>query len=341
MPVLDLFNIISMIVIFIVSLSIIVIIPKVREIENSTIKTVVYIGLGLIMFTLVGLAFNIWENPVNPDKLIASDIVGPYVQFYPTLILALALAATVLITYVEKDNYAFYFAGTGFAALIPDLYQYVITNGRYDLGLLGCALWVLIPMVWAFMWRNNSILETTTWEKVVTALKASFLTYPVYLITALIAVFGESARGLDAGSMAGVAKSIPDIIMFILVTIWLFYLVNIIIITLMFVIHDLALHLISYRRVADMKGIRYEKIKSASAKTVVPPKPKINHYAGLIQEMQVFDKHIDNVDRIRAASTIGRFKNEYLTLAAKYNEDSKGEAEKMIKLIEQEFMQKY
>ncbi len=341
MPVLDLINILLMVIIFIISLSIVVIIPKVREIENSTIKTVVYIGLGLVMFTLVGFAFNVWENPANPAEIIASDIVGPYVQFYPTLILAFALAATVLITYVDKENYAYCFAGTGFAVLIPDLYKYVFTNGRYDLALLGCALWVVIPIVWVFMWKDHALLETTTWEKVVTALKASFLTYPVYLLTALIAVFGESARGIDAGSMAGVAKGIPDIIMFILVTIWLFYLVNIIIVTLMFVIHDLALHLINYRRIADMKGIRYEKIKSASAKSAAPIKPKINHYAGLIQEMEVFGKHIDNVDRIRAASTIGRFKNEYLTLAAKYNEDSKGEAEKIIKHIEQEFMQKY
>ncbi len=36
-----------------------------------------------------------------------------------------------------------------------------------------------------------------------------------------------------------------------------------------------------------------------------------------------------------------RFKSEYQTLAVKYNEDSKQDAERMIKSIELEFMQKY
>ena len=70
-------------------------------------------------------------------------------------------------------------------------------------------------------------------------------------------------------------------------------------------------------------------------------KPKVNHYAGLIEEMQVFSKYIGQVDRIKAASTIGRFKSEYQTLAVKHNEESKSDAEKMIKMIELEFMQKY
>lgn|GEM_PF-4045198 len=341
MPDLSLLNILLMVIIFIISLAIVIVIPKIKAIEKSTVKTMVYIGLGLVAFTLVGVSFNLWQDPQVSDILDASKIVGPYIQFYPTLILALALAATVLITYVERENYAFYFAGTGFAVLLPDIYQYVFSDGRIDLALLGCALWAVIPVVWAFMWRDNSLIETTMGEKIVTSLKAAFLTYPVYLLTALIAIFGESQRGLNTGSLTSISNSIPNIIMFILVTIWLFYLVNIIIVSLMFVIHDLVLHLFSYRRVSNMKGVRYEKIVLASAKAAAPPKPKVNHYAGLIGEMQLFGKHIGDVDRIRAASTIGRFKSEYQTLAAKYNEDSKGEAEKMIKLIEQEFMQKY
>jgi hypothetical protein len=337
---LTLINILWMVIIFVISLSIVLIIPKIREIENGTVKTIVYIVLGIVMFTLVGFAFNMWENPSSGAQLIAMDIVISYTQFYPMLILALAIAATVLVAYMEKDNYAYFFAGTGFAVLLPDMYMYVFQNGRFDLALFGCALWAVIPVTWAFMWRNAALVETTAWEKVITALKATFLTYPVYLLTAIIAVFGESSRGIDAGALKGVAGSVPDIIMFILATIWLFALFNVITVSIMFVVHDLVLHLFNYRRVASPKGIKYEKIVPEASK-VAPPKPKVNHYAGLIEEIRVFSKYIGQVDRIKAASTIGRFKSEYQTLAVKYNEDSKSDAEKMIKMIELEFMQKY
>jgi len=338
MPDLTLINILWMVIIFVISLSIVLIIPKIREIENGTVKTVLYIALGLVMFALVGFAFNLWENPSSGGQF-AKDIVISYTEFYPTLILALAIMTTVLIAYMEKDNYAYFFAITGFAVLLPHMYLYVFQNGRFDLALLGCALWAVIPVIWAFMWRNVAFAKTTAWEKVITALKATFLTYPVYLLTAIIAVFGESSRGIDAAALNGIASSIPDIIMFILVTVWLFFLFNVIIVSLMFVVHDLALQLFNYRRVAGPKGIKYEKVVPEA--TEVAPKPKVNHYAGLIEEMQVFSKYIGQVDRIKAASIIGRFKSEYQTLAVKYNEESKSDAEKMIKMIELEFMQKY
>lgn len=50
---------------------------------------------------------------------------------------------------------------------------------------------------------------------------------------------------------------------------------------------------------------------------------------------------MDEVDRLKAAQTIARFKNEYHTLSAKYNEGSKSESERTIKFIDQEFMKKY
>jgi hypothetical protein len=328
-----------MAVIFIISLSVVVIIPFIKRMENTRLKTIVYLGLGLVAFTLVGFAFNL---QVPQNAIIASDILVPYTQFFPMLILALALSATVLITYLEKDNYALYFAGMGFGALLPYLYTYLFVAGRYDLALLNCALWVIIPIVWAFLWKDSTLMITTAGEKIVTSLKAAFVTYPVYLLTAIISVFGDSQRGVNLTNLSsGIQASTSQIIMFILVTIWLYFLISVIIVSLMFVIHDLTLHLFSYRRICDVKGVRYEKVLPASSSKAAPAKQKVDHYAGLIQEMEVFGTHMGDVDRIRAASTIGRFKSEYLTLAAKYNEDSKPNAEKLIKTIEQEFMKKY
>ncbi|HTY91972.1 MAG TPA: hypothetical protein VMC84_12420 [Methanocella sp.] len=294
-----------------------------------------------MLFATVGFAYNMWENQPSGEIMYASDIVAPYTQFYPTLVLSLAIAATVLITYMEKDSYSFIFAGMGFAVLAPDIYKYIFLNGRADLALLGCALWAVLFVIWAFIWKDHTMSETTLSEKIMTSLKATFISYPIYLFTAIIAVFGESPRGIDAGALSGIANSIPDIIMFILVTIWLYFLVNIIIVSLMFVAHDLILHLLNYRRVVSKKGIIYEKIPSASAIAAAATRPRVNHYAGLMSEMDLFSKNIGEVDRIKAASTIGRFKSEYQTLAAKYNGDDKTDAEKMIKNIEIEFMKKY
>lgn len=341
MPDLNFINILIMVFIVIITLAIMLAILKVREIENGTLKTIIYIVLGVVLFTLVGFAYNLWENPPVGNIIYAQDIVIPYTQFYPTLVLALAIAATVLVTYMEKDSYSFIFAGTGFAVLLPSVYKYLFQNGRADLALLGGALWAIIFVAWAFIWKDNTMNETTTSEKIITSLKATVLTYPVYLLTAIIAVFGESPRGIDAGALSGLARSMPDIIMFVLVTIWLYFLVTIILVSLMFIIHDLLLHLLNYRRVIRKRGIIYEKIPSAAAVAAAAAKPKVNHYAGLMGEMEVFSKNIGDVDRIKAASTIGRFKSEYQTLAAKYNGDDKMDAEKMIKNIELEFMKKY
>lgn len=338
MPDLTLLNIILMVAIVITSLLIILIIAKVREIENGTMKTLIYIVLGLVMFTMVAVSYNLWENPQTGDVIYAKDIVMPYIQFYPTLILALALGATVFIAYMEGDTYPYVFAGMGFAVLLPDLLEYVLSNGRYDLALLGSALWMAMPVVWAFMWKDGSRVEMTTWEKIVTSLKAAVVTYPIYLLTSLVAVFGESPRGIDSGVIASISNSIQDVVMYVLVTIWLYFIVTIIIVTLLFVAHDLIIHLLGYKRVMGKKGFIYEKIPVPVKKTAIP---KINHYATLISEMQGFVKQIGEVDRIRAASTIGRFKSEYQTLAARYDEESKSDAERMIKTIELEFMQKY
>lgn len=339
MPDLTPINILLMIIIFIIPLAVIMAIIKVREFDSGVTKTLSHIALGIVAFAAVGFAFNIWEIPTVGDTLVARNIVNPYIQFYPALILALAIAATVLVAYMEKETYAYLFAGMGFAALIPNMYEYLFVNNRYDLALLGCVIWAAIPVIWAYVWKNSSHVDMTSKEKFVTSLKATFLTYPIWLLTAVIAIFGESPRGIDAGAIAALRSYSSDIILFILVTIWLYYLLNIIIVNLMFALHDLALHLLNMRRIVNVSGVRYEKIPAAVK--AAPAKPKIDHYAGLISEMQVFSKYIGEVDRIKAASVIGRFKSEYQTLAAKYDDGGKVEAEKIIKTIEFEFMKKY
>lgn len=329
-----LLHILTLTIILVCSLLVILVIPRVKIIENGKAKTILYIVLGIVAFTLVGTAYNLWQPSGHVD---AGSIVQPYIQFYPIFILSLVIAAVVLATYMDREKYGYIFAGTGFAVILPDVLTY-ISNGRYDLILLICVLWAIIPAIWVRTWKESVYKETTLKEKVITSLKSAIITYPVYVMTALVAAFGESGRGIE-GSLSNVFTFAPDIIKFILVTLWLYLLITVIIVSLMFVIHGLAIQTFNIKRIITRKNeIRYIVVKPAEP---VKEKAMFDAYRSLIDEMQVFYKYMDNVDRIQAAPTIARFKNEYYTLAAKYNDGSREEAEKMIKTIEMEFKNRY
>ncbi len=332
-----LFRILVSIVILIISIAAIVLLPKIREIENAIVKTVSYTLMGLIIFTWVGVSYNLWE----PTGTFAAAIVEPYFpQIFPAFILAVALTIAVLITYIEKDNYAYMFAGTGFAVLLCDVLTY-ITYGRFDLVLLGLVLWAIIPVVWVYIWKDHVLEQTSFKDNVLISLKAAVLTYPIYVVTAIISVFGKSGRGIDMSAFSGLTDNITNVVGFFLGVLWLYLLFTVIIVSLMFVAHNFLMHLLSMKRVVSKKGIQYIKIVPAVEVKPEAPKPKFDPYASLLNEMQVFGKYMDQVDRLKAAQTIARFKNEYQTLSAKYNEGSKSESERTIKFIDQEFMKKY
>lgn len=332
-----LFRILVSIVIFIISIAAIVLIPKVREIENSIIKTVSYTLMGIIIFTWVGVSYNLWE----PEGTFAAAIVEPYFpQVFPAFILAVALTIAVIITYIEKANYAYMFAGTGFAVLLCDVLTY-ITYGRFDLILLGLVLWAIIPVVWVYIWKDHVVEETSFKDNIFISLKAALLTYPIYICTAIISVFGKSGRGIDMSAFSGLTDNLVNVIGFFLGVLWLYLLFTVIIVTLMFVAHNFLMHLLSMKRVVSRKGIEYVKIVPKVEAAPEAAKPKFDPYGSLLQEMLVFGKYMDQVDRLKAAQTIARFKSEYQTLSAKYNEGSKAESERTIKFIDQEFMKKY
>ena len=332
-----LFRILVSIIIFIISIAAVVLLPKIREVENAIIKTVSYTLMGLIIFTWVGVAYNLWE----PQGTFAAAIVEPYFpQIFPSFILAVALTIAVIITYIEKDNYAYMFAATGFAVLLADVLTYT-TYGRFDLILLDLVLWAIIPVAWVYIWKDHVLEKTTFMDNIFISLKAALFTYPIYLCTAIISVFGKSGRGIDMSAFSGLTDNIVNVIGFFLGVLWLYLLFSVILVSLMFVAHNFILHLLSMKRVVSKKGIEYVKVVPQAEVVPEAAKAKFDPYANLLQEMQVFGKYLDQVDRLKAAQTIARFKNEYQTLSAKYNEGSKAESEKTIKFIDQEFMKKY
>jgi hypothetical protein len=141
--------------------------------------------------------------------------------------------------------------------------------------------------------------------------------------------------------MSSIMANSSNLLQFVVISLWFFVLLTVIVVSLMFVIHDLALHTFNLRRIVkNHKEIDYTSSRPVES-IVDEIEPRIDAYKGLVEEMQVFHQYMDKVDRLRAASTIARFKQEYLTLAARHTEGSKAEAERLIKVIDQEFKNRY
>ncbi|HMK45653.1 MAG TPA: hypothetical protein VK436_03410, partial [Methanocella sp.] len=184
-----LLQIFEVVLLLLLSIAIVVMIPKFREIVSGKAKLFLYIILGLILFVLVGLGFNIIQDMyiASSTQYDAISILYPYVQFYPLFILSIGLSGVVLVTFMEGDFYGYIFAGTGFAMLIPDILKYA-DNGRFDLLLLGFALWAMIPVIWVFFFRDLALEEPSLRERSWAAIKASLFSYPIYAATAGVAI---------------------------------------------------------------------------------------------------------------------------------------------------------
>ncbi len=350
-----LLQIFEMVLVLLLSVVIVASIPKFREIVSNKAKLFLYLVLGLILFSLVGMGFNVVQDKYVSDiiKDNANDptfnpsmagkdalsILWPYVQFYPLFIFSIAMAGVTLITFMDGEFFGYIFAGTGFAVLIPDVMKYA-GNGRYDLILLGLALWAIIPVIWVFFFRDISQDNPTLRERSWAAIKAALFSYPIYAITSIVAVFGESPRMIGSDLISSITSNSNQIFAFVLMSLWFYLLLTVIIVSIMFVIHDLLMHIFNVRRTVTNKGIKYEVVHPV-AEIIAQEAPKIDAYKGLVEEIDVFYKYMDRVDRLRAASTIARFKNEYNTLAARYDEGSKAEAERLIKMVDQEFKNRY
>ncbi len=333
-------QVIEVILVLLLSVIIVLVVPKVREIKNNSVKTSLYIFLGVVLFILVGMGYNVIQdmNASGQDPNIA--ILYPYTQFFPLLILSVAMAGVMLVTYMEGEKYGLIIAGTGFVVMAPDILKYT-SSGRFDLFLLGCVVWMLIPVVWVILFRRIIYEDTTMRERIWAAVSASLISYLIYVCTAAVAVFGEGTQAIGSNVMASITANSSDMLRFVVISLWFFILLTVIVVSLMFVIHDLALHTFNVRRVIKgHKEIDYVSTHPVEA-IVKEIEPRIDAYKGLVEEMQVFHQYLDKVDRLRAASTIARFKQEYLTLAARHTDGSKAEAERLIKVIDQEFKNMY
>lgn len=330
----------QVILILLLSVIIVLVLPKVREIKKHTVKTALYIFLGVILFILVGMGYNVIQDLSSTSLDPSLAIVYPYTHFFSLLVLSIALAGVVLVTYMEGERYGFIMAGTAFAAMLPDLLKFT-GSGRFDLFLLGCVIWAIIPVIWVALFRRLVYVDTTMRERIWASVSASLISYLVYVCTAAIAMFGERHTAPGSDVLAAVAGNSGKILEFVVVSMWFYILLTVIIVSLMFVIHDLALHTFNVRRtVRNRREIVYQSSHPVDS-IVKEITPRVDAFKGLVEEMRVFNQYIDKVDRLRAASTIARFKQEYLTLAARHTEGSKSEAEQLIKAIDQEFKSRY
>jgi hypothetical protein len=333
-------RVIEVILVLLLSVIIVLVIPKVREIKNNGVKTSLYILLGVVLFILVGMGYNVIQDMNAPGQDPNIAILFPYTQFFPLLVLSIALAGIMLVMYMEGEKYGLIMAGTGFVVTAPDILKYT-SSGRFDLFLLGCVVWALIPVIWVLLFRRIIYDDTTMRERIWAAVSASLISYLLYVCTAAVAVFGEGKKTIGSDVMSSIMANSSNLLQFVVISLWFFVLLTVIVVSLMFVIHDLALHTFNLRRIVkNHKEIDYTSSRPVES-IVDEIEPRIDAYKGLVEEMQVFHQYMDKVDRLRAASTIARFKQEYLTLAARHTEGSKAEAERLIKVIDQEFKNRY
>jgi hypothetical protein len=330
----------EVILVLLLSVIIVLVVPKVREIKKRTVKTALYIFLGLILFILVGMGYNVIQDLSSAGQEPGLAILYPYTQFFPLLILSIAIAGIMLVTYMDGERYGFIMAGTAFGAMLPDLLKFTV-SGRFDLFLLGCVIWAIIPVIWVALFRRLVFEDTTMRERIWASVSASLISYLIYVCTAVIALFGEVKTSPGTDVLSSITGNSGQILQFVVVSMWFYILLTVIIVSLMFVVHDLALHTFNIRRIIrNHKEIVYQS--SHPVESIVKEiTPRVDAYKGLVEEMRVFNQYLDKVDRLRAASTIARFKQEYLTLAARHTEGSKGEPEQLIKVIDQEFKRKY
>ena len=79
-------------------------------------------------------------------------------------------------------------------------------------------------------------------ERIWAAVSASLISYLIYVCTAVVAVFGEGKKTIGTDVMASITSNSSDILRFVVISLWFFILLTVIVVSLMFVIHDLALH---------------------------------------------------------------------------------------------------
>jgi hypothetical protein len=330
----------EVILVLLLSVIIVIAVPKVREIKRNTVKTATYIFLGLILFILVGMSYNVIQDINSTGKDSITAVMDPYIQFFPLLILSIAIAGVILTMYLEGERYGIIMAGTAFAVMLPDILRFT-GHGRFDLFLLGCVVWALIPTIWVLLFRRLIYQETAMRERIWAAISAALISYLAYVCTAIVAVFGESEQTAGTDMLTTISNNSGDILGFIVTSLWLYILLTVVIVSLMFAIHDLALHMLNITRIVQNRNEIVYKSSTPVEAIVEEIMPKVDAYKSLIEEMRVFSQYIDKVDRLRAASTIARFKQEYLTLAARHTDGSKIEAEQIIKGIDQEFKNRY
>lgn len=321
----------------------------VRTLPKNVLKIVIYLLLGFSVYWGVGSLFMIAGDPrilAVPDNAVSYSAVA---------LLALANSIPLIIALNDHPKKGMIFAGMGFVIILYDVIFAAAVQGRAgvvrpDVAVVIGILWSLIAILLTRSFGKIRSHQYGTPDKIKTAVTASFLTMPLYIL--LMFVYLAAAAIVGTPNIAK-AENIPEAIFaisrmpmadlagFLGGIAWRYILFSIVVTSVVMLSYDLTLHALGVERQLLKSGeVRF--IKRVAAKPVAAKKAKEEDpFEHVMVNLKKLAKEIDTKDRLDVAQLINRYKSEFEILAQKNSGGSKADAEKLLKEIEKAFETKY
>jgi predicted CopG family antitoxin len=321
----------------------------VRTLPKNLFKIIIYLLLGFSVYWGIGSLFMLADDPrilAVPDNAISYSAVA---------LLALANSIPLIIALNDHPKRGMMFAGMGFVIIIYDVVFASAAQNRGsvirpDVAVVIGILWSMIAILLTRSFGKIRSHQYGTPDKIKTAVTASFLTMPLYIL--LMFVYLAAAAIVGTPNIAK-AENIPEAIFaiskmpmvdltgFLGGIAWRYILFSIVVTSVVMLSYDLTLHALGVERQLLKSGeVRF--IKKVVAEPVAAKKVKEEDpFEHLMTNLKKLAKEMDAKDRLDVAQLINRYKSEFEILTQKYSSGSKADVEKLLKEIEKAFETKY
>lgn len=318
----------------------------VRQIKDTTVKSLMYIIAGFATFWIIGATYH--GSYLHLMYAAQNNFIAPvyaelfYGDFIPVSLFAIANAIAVLVALIDGKKNGVIFGSMGIGVIIFSVafegLEFV--NSRLDILLILIVLWPLIPSFWVRSLTSTIDNPSLSIEKrFFRVLKGALLTVPIYIAIGLLTYFALTGSNttLETFSLKlFIDNNSDDLILFALSTGYYYILPNVILIVAVFNAYEFALHAFNLKKEIARDGtITYITTKK---ETIPEAKKEYDPFKDVIKDMKSFKKEFSKgkINRLVAAQKIGTYREQVDFLKSKYDIGSKEEATELLKLIERE-----
>jgi hypothetical protein len=318
----------------------------VRHIEDTTIKSLMYVIAGFATFWIIGATYHISYLHLLLDadaKMISPEYFKIFnADFIPVILFAIANAIAVLVALVDGKKNGVIFGSMGAGVIIFSVVFSGLSfvNSRSDLLLLLIVLWAMIPSFWVRSLASTIDNISLSFEKrFFRVLKGALLTVPIYIVLGLLTYFALTGGDTIMENFSlklFIANNSDDLIFFAISTGYYYILPNVILISAIFNVYEFSLHAFNLKKEIARDGtITYINTKK---ETIPEAEKEYDPFEDVIKDMKNFKKEFGKgkVNRLIAAQKIGTYREQVDFLRSKYDIGSKEEATELLKLIERE-----